>query len=856
MRRVTRAFAVFLAFAPGPDVALAGDVERAQILIESVGFDDPRAAELHDLARKPAVRKWLRARVRELWKDEDDSNRVEPYFLVLARTGGGREEVQFLVDAAARRTDNDYSYFSRYSQRLLERAPLALDVEPLLDLLARRAASSFHDNEAANSLWLLAHRLPRDRVERALEAAWKGAPAFASRKTSSGWAHAELTLLGPDGKPPEGLLWIRDVGAWNPSQQVVWPDGKARLGHWLRDQEPAWEAQIQITLPGFKENQKTQVNFRKGEVTRAEIRLGERRAWVRGRLTPAPAAPLFARLHSGLTVGDALDPYHLSRGELSIPVRPDGAFQAPTNSRGKALLILDVDGNVHHVQPVEVAEGGADTDLGEVKLAAQRNLVDVPLYVDWPPALPRGGNFQGNLTWKSEDPSVPRGGTYFSAGSGKQGEKKVFVGLARNVPPGNYTVGARFHREQDQGEVAPFEMSLIVKGVKDELVLKPGKGAPAPAPTPAAPTGAGVPVAHGSQFVLRRSPQGQVHLLTADSRSISHRVRDGETFGAERVLFKSPAGALKVDDALTGWTTFIDLVPEKDGGFHVFRLTGVTANHRALYYARVARAAGQPPRWTRIADDKSQSDDYAEPTVLAKKNGSLEVFSPVLRLHMEDESRGTLGGMRLFRGIIQGGRLRALPTIRLEEGNVPITSNAKVVGAPEDDPHALYAKPGGALAWTSLGRLQEQPAGSVPDANYFQEAATALAPGGVTYLVLALQDAGEPHPSFWIGSARTGERFAEKGILKGLFTHRLVNLIVAPRGEVYLLTSVRQPGKDDGQIVLWNLSGEFPPAPLLTPWLDRSSAAPRAVFLDEREVLLAWSRNDDIHVETFALPER
>ena len=78
---------------------------------------------------------------------------------------------------------------------------------------------------------------------------------------------------------------------------------------------------------------------------------------------------------------------------------------------------------------------------------------------------------------------------------------------------------------------------------------------------------------------------------------------------------------------------------------------------------------------------------------------------------------------------------------------------------------------------------------------------------------------------------------------------------MAPAGDVYLVTSLRPAGKEDGQVALWNLSGAFPPQPVLTPLLDDSHLAPQAVFTGEREAVLAWARGDDIQVEAFALPE-
>ena len=830
--------------------AFPGDVERAQELIESVGTDDPRAGELLDLARKPAVRKWLRSRIRELWKDEENRDRVEPYFLLLARTGAGREEVQFLVDGASQETE-DYSYVSRYAEVLLERAPTALDVEPLLDLIARRAASVLYDGAAANSIWLLAHRLPRDRVERAIETAWKKATPLERRKKPE-WGYLELTILGPDGKPPEDILWIRDMGAWNPSQLVVWPDGKARCGNYFRNGEKAWEAEITVTLPGFKESEKTKLTFEKGEVHRAEIRLGEPRAWVRGRIVPPPTTPLFARLHSGVTVGHALDPYRHQRGELSIPVRSDGSFQAPSNSRGKALLILDVDGNVFHAQPVEVPEGSDGVDLGEVKLPGRRDLVDVPIHVVWPADLPRGEEFQGNVNWASQDPNVPRGRTNFSAGTGKK-TGKVFVGLARNVPPGQYTVTAEFSRSKNQGEVAPIVMEVTVKGEKDALVLEPRKGKAAPAPTAEAPTGAGVPVAHGYGFVLRRSPSGQVHLLSSDSRGVVHAAREGESFGAERVLFKAPARRKDEDSA---WTISVDFVPDRDGSLHVFRVADRTEDCKALYYARAPKSGSQQPRWVPLADSPSPADDYGEPMVIAKKNGSLEVFAPVMRLLKESESSFTVESTRLFRGVIQGGRLRALPAVQLDTGNPFTPLQAKVVGSPGGEAHVLFVRKGASLAWKDLASMAEGTAGDVPDASRFDNAGIVASPRGEVHLALPLQGQGEKHPRFWIGAARIGERFTARGIIEGPFpSGQEPYLALTPAGKAYLVASLRPPEKDDGQVALWDLSGDFPPKPILTPWLDSSTAGPQAVFIDERNAVVAWDRDGAIHAETFALPE-
>jgi len=847
MRRSALQLVVLLA-ATAP--ALPGDVERAQEIIESVGTDDPRAAELLDLAKKPAVRKWLRARIRELWKDKDNRDRVEPYFLLLARTGAGREEVQFLVDGAPQETE-DYSYVSRYAEVLLERAPPALDVEPLLDLLARRAASVLHDGAAANSIWLLAHRLPRERVERAIEMAWKKATPLERRKKPE-WGYLELTILGPDGKRPEGLLWIRDMGAWNPSQLIVWPDGKTRCENYFREGEKAWEAEITVTLPGFKESEKANLSFRKGEVHRSEIRLGEPRVWVRGRIVPPPTTPLFARLHSGVTVGHALDPYRLQRGELSIPVRPDGSFQAPSNSRGKALLIVDVDGNVFHSQPVEVLDGSAGVDLGEVKLPASRDLVDVPIHVVWPADLPRGEEFQGNVIWASQDPNAPRGRTHFSAGTGKR-TGKVFVGLARNVPPGQYTVTAEFSPSKNQGDVAPLEMPVTVKGEQDALVLEPRKGKAAPAPTAEAPTAAGVPVAHGYGFVLRRSPSGQVHILASDSRGIVHVAREGESFGAERVLFKPPARRKDEDSA---WTPSVDFVPDKDGSLHVFRVIHRTEDNRDLHYARAPKG-GSPSRWLPLADERSGNDDYAQPMVIVKKNGSLEVFAPVMRIRKESESSFTVESTRLFRGTIQGGRLRALPAVQFDTGNPFTPLQAMVLGSPAGEAHALFVRKRTSLVWKDLTSMAEGTAGDVPDASRFDDARIAVGPRGEVHLALPLREQGEKHPRFWIGNARIGERFTARGIIEGPFSPYQKHCIaMTPAGEAYLVASLRPPEKEDGQVALWDLSDAFPPKPILTPWLDSSSEGPQAVFIDERKAVVAWGRDGDIHAEPFALPDR
>ena len=152
--------------------------------------------------------------------------------------------------------------------------------------------------------------------------------------------------------------------------------------------------------------------------------------------------------------------------------------------------------------------------------------------------------------------------------------------------------------------------------------------------------------------------------------------------------------------------------------------------------------------------------------------------------------------------------------------------------------------------------MAEGTAGDVPDASRFDDSRIAVGPRGDVHLALPLQEQAEKHPRFWIGTARIGERFTARGIIEAPFSpSQKPSLALTPAGKAYLVASLRPAGKEDGQVALWDLSGAFPPKPILTPWLDSSSEGPQAVFIEERKAVVAWERDGAIHAETFALPE-
>jgi len=459
-------------FAPTSAYAGATEVSPKMRRLLDKRVDDPDARELFELARKKTVRAWLRERYRGA---RDSGDRIylgdeRKCFAALVLSGAAQEEVELLAEAP------DGHGFVGCTQILLERAPPSLDVGPLLFPIARHAAGRVGDHYAASCLWLLAHRLPLERVRAALEKAW-GEVGPRPDRLDGKLGYVEITVLGPDGKRPEGLIWISALGNYGPSGLVIWPDGKARLCQKPDAGQESVQGKLTLSVPGFRESARVPVEYVRGRVTPVTATLGERRAAVKGRLSPPPKAPLFAHLHSGLTLGHELERYDLPRGDLSSPVRPDGSFRAPANSAGATLLIVDVDGAVQLVRPVaEPVPAGGELDIGEVPMPPKRDLIDVPIYVDWPGEVPRGEVFQGDIDWKPEAPGVPEGRTHFYEPFWKR-TGRIFVGLARNVPPGKYALTVTFAKEEKQGEVGPAAMDFTVKGPKDVLVLRPKKKA-------------------------------------------------------------------------------------------------------------------------------------------------------------------------------------------------------------------------------------------------------------------------------------------------------------------------------------------------------------------------------------------
>src|SRR6185503_7391082 len=123
----------------------------------------------------------------------------------------------------------------------------------------------------------------------------------------------------------------------------------------------------------------------------------------------------------------------------------------------------------------------------------------------------------------------------------------------------------------------------------EPLGLAPRAKAGTPSPSPAQPSGAVLPVAHGSQFEIRCGLTGTVHLLTGEFEkqgyTLSLQKRQGEKFGPKRLIYQLPKKKASEDEGpFVGRTGFL-VAP--DEGFHVFVQVS-EKDHQRLFYARVS----------------------------------------------------------------------------------------------------------------------------------------------------------------------------------------------------------------------------------------------------------------------------
>jgi len=856
-----RALTLVLASLAAGAGARAADAARAEKLILDhtwVEMDLLEGTEVLDLLARPPVRNGLRKRIRDLLQDpETNGGRAGRIYKALAASGATAEDVQLLAaDFRSRLPDG----FDSLAVFLLERAPLSLSptIEKLLlGPLAREAASSL-SADSANCIWLLAHRLPFQSVQDVAKRAWQESAPLDRRSSDARLVYAEILVQGPDGKPLPEMSWTETLGSWIPSHSVIWPDSKARFRCYLDKEKDEQALQVSLAVPGYQNPPRGPLTLKKGSVAKHTVALGARRARIRGRLSPAPARPVFARHEGGVPLGRGPSVYRRTRGEMTVPVRADGAFEAPASSRGKKLLIHDIDGNVFLAVDAAPGDGGGDVDLGELKLPASSGLVAVPILLQWPASVAAGDAFQANVSWIPDGAGQPRGSThcYLSNVRAALEGKPIRFGIARNMEPGTYSVKARFNRERDQGEVSEVEMPFVVADAKSPLVLKPGKKTGAPDPTPAEPTGALTPVAWGSRFELKSGPSGGLHLLIAGSDEVTLRTREAGTFGPPRPLYKLPKGPERFFGR-------IDFLVASDESFHAFLQITEGELHEKLHYARVPREKEKRHRWVPIADGNAPNDTYDRFFVYPRRKDVCEVFAQAesIRLDKDGSGSGTIQNVRILNGLVQNGQYRHVRSIRIDNGPFAGLFGAHFFAEPEGDPQALFSNGREGqeqLLWTGLKRYQPKPAAALPRNARFHEVKSLVTPQGIVYVVAPVQVEEKPaRYQFWVARGRPGQPLEARGLIDEKLPVDGFSLTAAPDGSVYLVSGLLAEDREKNHIALWKLSGEFPPAPIPTPWLaEFSDDPPRAAFAEPGKADVAWERSGAIHVETFTLPER
>ena len=200
---------------------------------------------------------------------------------------------------------------------------------------------------------------------------------------------------------------------------------------------------------------------------------------------------------------------------------------------------------------------------------------------------------------------------------------------------------------------------------------------------------------------------------------------------------------------------------------------------------------------------------------------------------------------RVIYGAVKKGKNRVLRTLKLPPKYDFIETS--LAGKWRRSPRVLY-RDRDDLFWTGLRKIETDQAVELPAGQQYHDAKTLACADGTVYVVVPV--AVKPE-RLWVASGKIGRKFQVRGLLpEGIKGTRRFGLAASPNQVVYLISLV--PNGKTSQFVFWNLSGDFPPDPILTPWLVKSLRhPPEVLFTDARTALVAWSDSGRIHVETF-----
>jgi hypothetical protein len=488
---------------PGALVSAAeSPTQRIQKLLDLIDFTYeetlaiPEGEEILLLAGRPDVRKWLHGRINDFLEGNDEMTKgmkreipdlkFEPDF--------GRVKIHFRILATARVTEDEVKLAASIARKypsfavsliemILLRSPYTLSPSIRSKLLPTlvQEIDGMSGAEAASSLWLSSARFTPPAIRDLLQGSLKkGTPKALGKpgdESEQGRASGEIQVLKPDGAPLLEGLWIQTLGAWSPSQLVIWPDGKVRFWYFLEEKEPEKKMEISLTVPGYERSNQVAIDLRKGEVAKATIKVGAARPMVRGKLSPAPKSPLFAVL--GRTPVGQGAPRYFEDAMVAL-VNPDGAFTAPRPSeqdRGKVLLIYDGAGDV--VAPFDVPGTPGDLDLGELKMKESGKLLKVPVEVEVPANFSPEKAVHLYLTWKPATPGLATGRSYFSfyPVPARMVRGRLRIGKATNLVAGTYTVDGSLEEPGGGATLGKVQMPFKVGDGKTPLVLSFSKTA-------------------------------------------------------------------------------------------------------------------------------------------------------------------------------------------------------------------------------------------------------------------------------------------------------------------------------------------------------------------------------------------
>ncbi len=846
--------------------AAADEIRRAEELLSQNWYLDMNlleGGELLELARRPAVREWMRQSIRDQVSAEEPEGQSALYRLeILLAAAGGEEEVKLLAETVARSPKLRQSLLGYLARPVLERA--AFSISPaiesqLLPHLAQTAAETLEEDLAC-ALWLAGHRFPAIKMRSLLESAWKKAwPSGARAKKASSQNHphalVEVQVLGPDGKPLEFPGWAQSLGSWSPSQAMLWPDGKLRFRHYLDPGKKEEELTLRPAMFGFRESRPSAVKLQPEKVIQHTITLAERRPRIKGKLEPAPKAPLFARHLEEIPLGSSPGHYREYRGELVAPIRPDGSFEVPASSRGRSFIVYTLDGDVFLAK--EVSPPDQDLDLGTISLPAGRDLVSIPIEIDWPREIPKPRELSATISWHPTAIGSPQGFTACSLSlSGRGPEKGPFrFGLARNLPPREYNLKVKFSQEKESS-VEDLELPFTVKDFKSPLLLKPRLKPGFEPPAPSNPGVPAAPAAVGGLFRIVRGARGEIHLVSSGGSGLQLLSRKEGAFGPPSPIFNPPRSS-------RGHLSDLDLHAAENGDLHVFLLLLEREFFDRLLYARVTPSKAKNSSWIAIADRNSPLDCFELPSVIARPKDVLEIYTPVMAARQTDPASGDLEDKRILCGFLEKGKYRHLRSLRTDSGPFALLSfNAKVFAASRGEPQALFFADG--LAWTGLKRAEIRPAASLPRRVFISRWKAITSPEGAMEVVIPIAKEkvdGEGNRKtdgfrYWAARGSIGGALQELGELPVDFPGENFSLARSPDGKAYLVSVLpSRGGKEKRQIALWNLSGPFPPEAIYTPWHGEIHSEPRAVFTGPGEAVVAWNDGGNIHAEAFALPE-